>query len=81
MNCILCYIMLKKMPITDLLRQTIQERGIPFLTLEQETGVLRQSLMKFARGECTIHLDSADALADYFGLELGPASKPKQKGK
>jgi len=81
MNCILRYIMPKKMPITDLLRQTIKERGIPFLTLEQETGVLRQSLMKFARGESTIHLDSADALADYFALELGPASKPKRKGK
>ena len=25
--------------------------------------------------------DSADKLADYFNLELGPASKPKQKGK
>lgn len=81
MNCILCYIMPKKMPITDLLRQTIQERGIPFLTLEQETGVLRQSLMKFARGECTIHLDSADKLAAYFGLELGPTTTPKRKGK
>ncbi|MFM9962256.1 MAG: hypothetical protein ACKV2Q_13670 [Planctomycetaceae bacterium] len=79
--CSLRYIMPKKMPITDLLRQTIQERGIPFLTLEQETGVLRQSLMKFARGESTIHLDSADALADYFGLALGPATKPKRKGK
>ncbi len=71
----------KQMPITDLLRQSIQESGIPFLTLEQKTGVLRQSLMKFARGESTIHLDAADKLAEFFGLELGPSNKPKQKGK
>lgn len=75
-------------PITDLLRRTINERGVPFLTLEQETGVLRQSLMKFARGEQTIHLDSADALAVYFGLELQTTTRktatkaaPKRKGK
>lgn len=77
-----------KQPITDLLRRTINESGIPFLTLEQETGVLRQSLMKFARGETTLHLDSADALAAFFGLELRPATRkpatkatPKRKGK
>ena len=77
-----------KQPITDLLRQAINESGIPFLTLEQQTGVLRQSLMKFARGERTIHLDSADALAKYFGLKLRPATRktttkaaPKRKEK
>ena len=79
--CSLCYIMPKRTPITDLLRQTIQDSGIPFLTLEQQTGVLRQSLMKFARGESTIHLEAADKLAEFFKLELGPASKPKRKGK
>ena len=79
--------MANKLPITDLLRWTINESGIPFLTLEQETGVLRQSLMKFARGETSIHLDSADAIAKYFGLELQPATlktatkaAPKRKG-
>ena len=80
--------MANKLPITDLLRRTINEGGVPFLTLEQETGVLRQSLMKFARGETSIHLDSADAIAKYFGLELRPATRkaatkaaPKRKGK
>ena len=79
--------MANKLPITDLLRRTINESGIPFLTLEQETGVLRQSLIKFARGETSIHLDSADAIAKYFELELQPAKSktatkaaPKRKG-
>ena len=87
-QCISYYTMTSKQPITDLLRRTINDSGIPFLTLEQETGVLRQSLMKFARGETTIHLDAADKLAEYFGLELRPATRkattkaaPKRKGK
>lgn len=71
----------KRLPITDLLRQAIQDSEIPFLRLQNETGVLRQSLMKFARGESTIHLEAADKLASYFKLELGPASKPKRKRK
>ncbi len=70
----------KQLPITDLLKQSIQDSGLPFIELERQTGVLRQSLMKFVRGESTIHLDAADKLASYFGLELGPASKPKRKG-
>lgn len=87
-NCSLEYTMTTKQPISELLKRTINESGIPFLTLEQETGVLRQSLMKFARGDSTIHLDAADKLAEYFGLELQPATRkaatkaaPKRKGK
>ncbi len=87
-DCNVCYTMANTLPITDLLRRTINESGIPFLTLEQETGVLRQSLMKFARGETSIHLDSADAIATYFRLELRPATfknatkvTQKRKGK
>ncbi len=68
-----------QLPITDLLRKTINESGVPFLTLEQQTGVLRQSLMKFARGETSIHLDSADEVARYFGLELRPVNRKAAK--
>ena len=73
------YTMSDKLPITDLLRKTINESGVPFLTLEQKTGVLRQSLMKFARGESSIHLDSADEVARYFGLELRPVKRKAAK--
>ena len=79
--CNLRYIMPNRLPITDVLKQAIEDSGLPFIELERQTGVLRQSLMKFARGETTIHLDSADKLAEFFGLELGPAAKPKRKGK
>ena len=87
-RCNICYTVSNKMPISEILRQTINECGIPFLRLEQQTGVLRQSLMKFARGERTIHLDAADKLAEFFGLELKPITRktankaaPKRRGK
>jgi plasmid maintenance system antidote protein VapI len=56
--------------MTDVLRQTIAECGLPFKRLEKETGVTRQSIMGFVKGERTIRLDMADKLATYFGLQL-----------
>ena len=56
--------------ITAALRRAICESGMSFKALERETGVLRQSLMKFVRGEQSLRLDLADRLAAYFGLEL-----------
>src|SRR4051812_6811586 len=55
-------------PITEALRQAIAESGVSFAALERETGVKRQSLMKFARGEQSLRLDLADRLAAFFGL-------------
>ena len=46
-----------------------------FIGLERETGVLRQSLMKFARGEQVLRGDAYDRLAEFFGLELRPKRK------
>src|SRR4051812_43581643 len=53
LNCLPCNMdyMEAEKPISDALRKAIAESGVSFLGLEQATGVLRQSLMKFARGE------------------------------
>lgn len=67
-------------PITDVLRKAVAESGLSFLGLENETGILRQTLMRFARGG-GINLDAADKLAVYFGLELRPSIPQKRKGK
>lgn len=56
--------------ITDRLRVAIAESGLSFKELQRRTGVVRQSLMKFARGEQSLRLDHADKLAEFFGLEL-----------
>ena len=57
-------------PITDPLRQAIVDSGLPLLRLSKATGVQRTSLIRFVRGETSLHLDVADVLADYFGLKL-----------
>jgi plasmid maintenance system antidote protein VapI len=57
-------------PISELLRRTIAESGIPYKALERETGVARASIMRFVRGTQSLRLDVADRLAAYFGLEL-----------
>jgi plasmid maintenance system antidote protein VapI len=50
-------------PITDLLRETIIASKLPLLTLQEETGVKRASIMRFIRGEQSLRLDIADKLA------------------
>ncbi len=57
-------------PITTLLKQTIIDSGIPYKTLERETGVKRSSIQRFVDGRQSIRLDMADRLAAYFGLQL-----------
>lgn len=57
-------------PISDALRRSILESGLPFIALERETGVARASIMRFARGSQSLRLDMADRLAAYFGLSL-----------
>ena len=56
--------------MTEALREAITESELSFKALERETGVLRQSLMKFAAGEQTMLLDSADKLASFFRLTV-----------
>ena len=56
--------------MTEALQKAIADSGVSFKQLERETGVLRQTLMKFVAGEQSIRLESADKLAEYFGIEV-----------
>jgi plasmid maintenance system antidote protein VapI len=62
-------------PVTEFLKETIVKSGIPYKTLERETGVKRSSIQRFVDGRQSIRLDMADRLAAYFGLAL--TLKPK----
>lgn len=57
-------------PISDLLRKTIAESGVPLLVLERKTGVTRASIRRFVERKQFLRLDVADKLAAYFGLAL-----------
>lgn len=70
------------MTMSETLRKSVMtafENGESFRAIERDTGVLRQSLMKFVRGESSLRLDIADKLAEYFALELKPADEPKKR--
>ena len=63
--------------MTEALRKAIVDSNLSFKALERETGVLRQSLMRFAAGEQSLRLDVADKLANYFGIEVRVNSKDR----
>lgn len=67
-----------KEPFTDALRQAIVESGLPYLQLEQATGVHRASISRFVAGGRSLRLDVADKLAAYLGLIV--SQKLKLKG-
>lgn len=67
-------------PLRAALCQAIAEGQETFLGLERETGVLRQSLMRFARGGRALRGDAYDKLASHFGLALRPI-RTKRKGR
>lgn len=66
--------------MTELLRAALL--AAPSLNaIQKATGVRRQTLASFMRGEqVSIHLASADALAEYFGVVCTMPAKPKRKG-
>lgn len=57
-------------PFTDALRQTIADSGMAHNAIERATGVKRQSIALFMRGERSLRLDLADRLATFFGLTV-----------
>lgn len=65
--------------MADTLKRAIAECGLRMLTLEQRTGVKRQSIVRFMAGTQSLRLDCADKLAAYFNLEL-KAARRSQRG-
>lgn len=66
--------------MSAVLVRAMETSELSFLALEQATGLKRQSLMKFARGEQSLRLDMADKLAEFFGLVLKEDSRRPAKG-
>ena len=54
--------------MTELLREALANAE-SVSAVERATGLKRQSLMKFMRGEQSLRLDLADELAGHFEIE------------
>ncbi len=61
--------------ITDALRKAIGDCDKSLGQIAADTGIDSGRLSRFARGERTLTLPAADALARYFGLKLVKARK------
>lgn len=68
---------MKQRTISDVLRHAIRQSSIAHIALERATGVKRASIMRFLRGESSLWLDKADALAAFFKLTLCPSGKDR----
>ena len=58
--------------MTELLRAALADAlaaGASLNRLQQATGIKRQSLATFLRGETALRLPAADKLAAHFGIE------------
>jgi plasmid maintenance system antidote protein VapI len=53
--------------MSELLREALADTD-SLRAVERATGVKRQSMMKFIRGEQSLRLDLADTLAAHFGI-------------
>ena len=60
--------------MTELLRAALRESE-SMNQVAKDTGLIRQSLSRFMRGEQSLVLDKAERLAEYFGIEC------KRKGR
>ena len=67
-----------KQPLTDVLKASIAGSELTLHRLAIETGLARDSLVRFMAGETSLRLDKADKLADYFKLELVPKAATKK---
>jgi transcriptional regulator with XRE-family HTH domain len=65
---------MKKQGLTEILRDAVR-RYDNHLDLSKQTGVVRASIGRFARGERSLRLDKAALLADFLGLELARKTK------
>jgi transcriptional regulator with XRE-family HTH domain len=66
-----------KSPLTDVLKTAIKDSGLTRYEIAKRTGVPPTSLMRFLRGDTSLRLDKADAIANCLGLELVKMRKAK----
>jgi plasmid maintenance system antidote protein VapI len=64
--------------MTEVLRRTIADSGMPYKALSRETGVARASIQRFVDGRQSIRLDMADRLAAFFGLTVVSNARPRR---
>lgn len=66
--------------MADLIREALMDRTESLRAIERATGVKHPSMVNFLSGKRSFHLDSADKLAAYFGIEVRRPKRRQKKG-
>jgi transcriptional regulator with XRE-family HTH domain len=67
------------MTLSQTLLKAIERAGVTRYRISRDTGIEESALSRFVSGKRGLGLDSADALARYFNLELRPKVKKKAR--
>jgi hypothetical protein len=73
--------MKKKIPLTEQVRQAIENCGQTRYRIAQETGISEVTLCRFASGERGLSMQALDKAGEYLGLRIVAEKPQKQKGK
>lgn len=68
-------------PLTDQLRQVIEECGVTRYRIAQETGISESTLSQFYNGNRGLSMEAMDALGEFLELEVVMRRKLETKGK
>ncbi|MBP8130861.1 MAG: helix-turn-helix transcriptional regulator [Candidatus Hydrogenedentes bacterium] len=65
--------------ITDVLRRAIARKKYTIAEISRQTGVQYMSLLRFARGDQSIVLNSADRVAAFLGVKVTQEDEEDRK--
>ena len=66
-------------PLTDQLRQAIDESGLTRYRISQESGISEATLSKFYLGQRGLSMESLNALGECLQLTIKMGRKPSRK--
>ena len=68
-------------PLTDQLRQAIEESGLTRYEIAKQTGIDESALAKFYNGHRGLSMEALNALGECLQLTINLGRKPDKKGK
>lgn len=68
-------------PLTDQLRQAIDDCGLTRYRIAKETGISEPTLSKFYLGQRGLSMEALNALGEFLQLTITLGRKPDKKGK
>jgi len=66
--------------MAELIREALTDRTESLRAIERATGVKHPAMVNFLSRKRSFHLDSADKLAAYFGIEVRRPKRRQKKG-